>query len=58
MKFTLFTLTACCCVAISLAAISEVKNNNTKNTGDSKGRFLSLPVPQKCTNRKYQKNNE
>lgn len=55
MKLTLFTLTACCCVAITLAAISEIKNNNSKAsaTGDPKGRFLTLPVPQKCSSREY-----
>ena len=57
MKLTLFALTACCCLIVCLAspkpAINEVKN--TSKTGDPKGRFLSLPNPQKCANRKLEK---
>lgn len=52
MKFTLITLTLCCCIVICFAAISEVKNGGSK-TGDPKGRFLTLPVPSKCSNRKF-----
>lgn len=52
MKLTLFSITACCCIIVCLAspkpAINEVKNGASK-TGDSKGRFLSLPVPIKCS---------
>ena len=52
MKLTLFTLTACCCIIVSYGAINEIKNNNASKTGDPKGRFLSLPVPAKCSGRK------
>lgn len=38
------TVTSC------LAAISEVKNNNPVT--QKPGRFLSLPVPQKCSQSK------
>lgn len=38
------------CLATPNPAINEVKN--TSKTGDAKGRFLSLPVPNKCANRK------
>lgn len=56
MKLTFFSLTVCCCIVVCLAnpkpAINEVKNGGAKSTGDPKGRFLTLPVPNKCANRK------
>lgn len=53
MKVSLFTVVVCCCVAACLAnpAINEVKNGASKSTGDPKGRFLTLPVANKCANR-------
>jgi hypothetical protein len=50
MKLALITITISLCIALSLAAINEVKN--TSKTGDPKGRFLTLPVPSKCASRK------
>lgn len=51
VSFGLFALalTVTCC----LAAISEVKNNNPVT--QKPGRFLSLPVPQKCSQSKLSK---
>lgn len=57
MKITLFSITACCCIAMCLGepkpAINEIKNTVKSGNGDPKGRFLTLPVPSKCSSRKY-----